>query len=79
MYIPKEKLEERFANQLILKFNILNFKKKNTLEDVKTVGHIGSRFHSYLDHIENNVEIMKEQLPRDFGCTIESVSDFIDS
>ena len=79
MHVPKEKLEERFANQLILKFNILNFKKKNMLEDVKRVGHIGSRFHSYLDHIENNVEIMKHQLPRSFGSSIESVNQFLES
>ena len=63
MTAPKVNNYERFANQLILKFNILNFKKKNALENVKKLNDIGPRYFNYIEHVESQVDMIQQYLP----------------
>lgn len=67
MTAPKVNNDERFANQLILKFNILNFKKKNALENVKKLNDIGPRYFNYIEHVESQVDMIQQYLPSMLG------------
>lgn len=50
--------DERFANKLILKYNILTLNKKRIVEQIQGHPEMGERFISYLGHIDKHVELI---------------------
>lgn len=55
--------DERFANKLILKYNILTLNKKRIVEQIQAVPELGPRFLGYLGKIDAQVEQIQKHLP----------------
>lgn len=69
--------DERFADKLILKYNILTLNKQRIVEQIERQPEMGERFISYLANIDSQVQQIQKLLPNPLSSEPDAARGFI--